>query len=49
MNGRTNTIYQWDTPLDHEPEVWFHDILRKDGTPFDPKEVEFIKSMTRNR
>jgi hypothetical protein len=46
VTGRTNTIYQWDTPLDHEPEVWFHDILRPDGSPFDPDEVEFIKKMT---
>ena len=46
VSGRTNTIYQWDTPLDHEPAVWFHDILRKDGAPFDQEEVAFIKSMT---
>ncbi|HJL95614.1 MAG TPA: 1,4-beta-xylanase [SAR86 cluster bacterium] len=29
-----------------EPEVWFHDILRKNGTPFDKKEVAFIKKIT---
>ena len=46
VSGRTNTIYQWDTPLDHEPEVWFHDIFRPDGTPFDAQEVAFIKSLT---
>ena len=30
-----------------EPPLWFHDIFRTDGTPFDRKEVEFIKEMTR--
>jgi hypothetical protein len=29
-----------------EPPLWFHDIFRVDGTPFDPAEVEFIRSMT---
>ena len=28
-----------------EPEIWFHDIFRVDGTPFDAEEVEFIKRM----
>ena len=30
-----------------EPTLWFHDIFRMDGTPFDQKEIDFIKSMTR--
>lgn len=47
--GKTNTIYAWSTPMPDggEPPVWFHDILRKDGTPYDPKEVELIKSLTK--
>ena len=28
-----------------EPEVWFHDIYRKDGTAFNESEVEFIKKI----
>ena len=28
-----------------EPEIWFHDILRKDGTAYNEKEVEFIKAI----
>jgi len=28
-----------------EPPLWFHDIFRTDGTPFDPKEIDFIKSV----
>ncbi len=29
-----------------EPELWFHDIYRMDGTPFSQEEVDFIKQMT---
>ncbi len=29
-----------------EPDVWFHDILRKDGSPYDSSEVELIKELT---
>jgi hypothetical protein len=48
VSGKTNTIYQWDTPVPDgsEPKIWFHDIYRKDGTPFDEKEVEVIKQLT---
>lgn len=46
--GKTNTIYAWDTPMPDgkEPAVWFHDILRKDGTPYIQQEVDFIRSLT---
>jgi len=45
--GKSNTIYQWDTPVPDgsEPKTWFHDIFRKDGTPFDEKEIVIIKSL----
>ncbi len=29
-----------------EPDVWFHDIYRIYGTPFDQKEIDFIKEIT---
>ncbi len=29
-----------------EPEVWFHDLLREDKTPFDPRETEIFKELT---
>jgi len=46
--GKTNTMYAWDTPMPDgkEPKVWFHDILRKDGTPYSADEVKLIKSLT---
>jgi hypothetical protein len=43
--GKSNTIYAWDTPLPDgsEPKLWFHDIFRKDGSPYREEEVEAIK------
>lgn len=46
--GKTNTIYAWDKPMPDgkEPELWFHDIFRADGTPYKPDEVKVIKDLT---
>lgn len=48
VSGKTNTIYAWDTPVadGSEPELWFHDIFRKDGTPYKQEEVDIIKGLT---
>jgi Cellulase (glycosyl hydrolase family 5) len=49
VDGKTQTIYPWDTwtkTYTAEPPVWFHDIFHKDGTPYDAKEVAYIKSVT---
>jgi hypothetical protein len=47
VSGKTQTIYQWGSAEGTaEPDVWFHDILRNDGTPFDSQEVQLIKSLT---
>jgi hypothetical protein len=48
VSGKTNTIFAWDTPVKdgREPGLWFHDIYRKDGTPFSKEEIEFIKRIT---
>jgi hypothetical protein len=51
VDGKSQTIYPWDSwrkPYTAEPSPWFHDILRRDGTPYDVKEVEYIKSLTRD-
>ncbi|HEY9047496.1 MAG TPA: glycoside hydrolase family 2 TIM barrel-domain containing protein [Ohtaekwangia sp.] len=46
--GKTNTIYAWDTPMPDgkEPKIWFHDIFRKDGTPYSKEEIALIKKLT---
>jgi hypothetical protein len=42
--GKTQTIYPWGSPQGApEPKEWFHDIFRKDGTPFKKEEVELIR------
>jgi hypothetical protein len=48
VSGKTNTIYAWDTPIPDgsEPALWFHDIFRKDGTPYKQEEVDLIRSLT---
>ena len=49
-HSKTNTIHAWNTwqtpETKDEPTVWFHDIFRQDGSPFDAKEVEYIKRIT---
>ena len=50
VNGKSQTIYPWDSwekTYTAEPPVWFHDIFRKDGTPYDAKEVTLIRQLTR--
>jgi hypothetical protein len=46
--GKTQTHCPWDsweTAYDNEPEIWFHDIFRSTGEPFDKHEVEYIKNL----
>ncbi|HTN36734.1 MAG TPA: hypothetical protein VL053_06640 [Arachidicoccus sp.] len=47
IQGKTNTIYAWDNPLPdgREPKLWFHDIFRKDFTPYKQEEVDLIQSL----
>jgi hypothetical protein len=47
VSGKTQTIYPWGSkPGSPEPKVWFHDLFRADGTPFDPKEIELFHRLT---
>lgn len=46
VSGRSQTIYPWDSwekEYRAEPKPWFHDILRPDGSPFDPAETLLIR------
>ena len=50
VSGKTQTIYPWGTEEGApEPTRWFHDLLRKDGTPFDPAETARFKELTSRR
>ncbi|WP_297693601.1 cellulase family glycosylhydrolase [uncultured Eudoraea sp.] len=51
VSGKTNTIYpwkSWDSTFTEEPEIWHHDILRPDGSPFSVEETDFIKQLNSN-
>ena len=42
--GKTQTHFPWgSTQGASEPAVWYHDIFRPDGTPYDEAEVRFIR------
>jgi hypothetical protein len=46
--GKTQTSYPWDSwsvSYTGEPSLWFHDIFRKDGTPYKPEEVHFLTKL----
>ena len=46
--GKTNTMYAWDDPIPSgdEPKEWFHDVFRKDGTPYKKDEADLITKYT---
>ncbi len=48
--GKTQTYYpweSWDHPYVHDqPPVWFHEVLRSDGTPYRQAEVDLIRQLT---
>jgi hypothetical protein len=48
--GKTQTYYPWES-WDHpyvknQPPVWFHEVLRSDGTPYRKAEVDLIRQLT---
>ena len=47
VDGKTNTKYQWDVPIadGSEPAEWFHEVFRKDGTPYRQDETDFIRKI----
>ncbi len=50
IEGKSQTNYPWDSwskRYTAEPPLWFHDIFRKNGTPYLQKEVDFIKNMVK--
>jgi hypothetical protein len=55
VNGKQQCHYPWNpivdgerVPFTEEPELWFHDLFRQDGTPWSEEEISFIKEMTRS-
>lgn len=51
VDGKSQTKYPWDSwrkTYTDEPPVWFHDVFRADGKPYDSKETALIKQLTAN-
>jgi hypothetical protein len=47
VTGKSNTIFPWGSKEGSpEPSPWFHDLFRKDGTPYDSAETELFKKLT---
>lgn len=49
VSGKSQTIYPWDSwtkAYTSEPPVWFHDILRMDGSSYLPEETAYIRRVT---
>jgi hypothetical protein len=47
--GKTQTYFPWDSwdhPYTTIPEVWFHDLLRPDGWPYQGAEMDAIQGLT---
>lgn len=43
--GKTQTSYPWDSwsvTYSGEPNLWFHDIFRPDGSPYKQEEVQYL-------
>jgi hypothetical protein len=50
VDGKTQTRLPWDSwqrPYTlQQPPIWFHEVLRNDGTPYRARETELIKALS---
>jgi hypothetical protein len=48
--GKTQTYLPWESwehpYINSQPPVWFHEVLRPDGTPYRQAEVDLIRQLT---
>ncbi|MEJ8844739.1 1,4-beta-xylanase [Lacibacter sp. H375] len=50
VDGKSQTIYPWDSwdkKYYAEPDLWFHDVFRSNGTPYRQAEIDLIKELTK--
>jgi hypothetical protein len=48
VDGKTQTKYPWDSwtkTYTAEPDVWFHEIFRKNGEPYKKEETQLISQL----
>jgi hypothetical protein len=47
--GKSQTYLPWDSwqkpYVDAPPKIWFHDIFRTDGAPYNQQEVDFLRQL----
>jgi hypothetical protein len=52
VEGKTQTFLPWDSwqkpYIDRQPQVWFHDVFRADGTPYSNEEASLFRRLTGN-
>lgn len=47
VDGKSQTKFAWsDKSSGQEPEVWFHDVLRPSGQPYQPVEAAFLREVS---
>lgn len=50
VTGKTQTYLPWDSwqrpYVDMQPTIWFHDVFRKDDTPYRQHEVDLMRQLT---
>jgi len=50
--GKTQTNLPWESwqhpYINTQPHIWFHEVLRPDGTPYRQAEVDLIRQLTKN-
>ena len=50
--GKTQTNLPWESwqhpYINSQPHIWFHEVLRPDGTPYRQAEVDLIRQLTKN-
>ena len=50
FDSKMQCKFHWDSKEGaKEPKIWFHDIFHADGTPYDQKEIDFIKQITSDK
>ncbi len=50
VSGKTQTIFAWDVKnVNEEPELWFHDLLRKNGEPYNSEEIFIFKKLIKGK
>lgn len=51
VEGKTQTRFPWKswTEKISDDEPWFHELLHRDGSPYDSREIEIFKRLTASR